>query len=249
MLTYSDCLLLMQKAAVKEKGKPIANNTRLFFEEKTKSFHIVLHQTIILKIYPLGIYEHFTGGYRTHTTKDRLCAYSPIGKNLYQFKNQWYVSVRTERPRVPFFEGLECDMYGTLLNAPSKKHLEADQKRQKKLDKMIKIYIEGYLADIAKHGIGQPDLGDCFGCLLSRAGGVIPGAWKKNEPLGIDHYIQHFKEKYYPRSLLLKALKEEGRLDSGISLFWHTPSLHDQFKKTLKKFFNKRRSALLQEIK
>jgi hypothetical protein len=108
---------LMESARDKSKGKPIANNTRLWeiknplknrmtvflkaspHEYIDKHHHanynimgyeIKLHGNVIMTIYRYHI-ELSSGGWKTLTTKERLNRYLPNGFKLYQKNWEWYI--------------------------------------------------------------------------------------------------------------------------------------------------------------
>jgi hypothetical protein len=88
MLTYQDCINLTQK----RDRRKLCNNTYLIKVRSGDSFnfHIVLHNTAVVIIFPSGKYQLNSGGWKTPTTKDRINMYSPV--KVYQKKHIWYVS-------------------------------------------------------------------------------------------------------------------------------------------------------------
>ncbi len=89
MLTYEDCAELMASAKNKRKGKPIANNTRLYETRDNLYYSIELHGNEIIKVYPEG-WQIFTCGWTTVTTKARLNDLTRA--YVYQRDWQWYIS-------------------------------------------------------------------------------------------------------------------------------------------------------------
>jgi len=88
----------METARDKSKGKPIANNTRLW-EIKNPlvldtggigGYEIRLHGNVIMTIYRHHI-ELSDGGWRTVTTKERLNRYLLRGFYVYQKDWEWYL--------------------------------------------------------------------------------------------------------------------------------------------------------------
>ena len=90
---------LMETARDKSEGKPIANNTRLYFETALSDniayprYIIRLHGNVIMQIYRDKIVP-LDGGWRTVTTKERLNRYLPRGYKVYQKDWEWYLEVR-----------------------------------------------------------------------------------------------------------------------------------------------------------
>ena len=250
MLNYADCQKLFLKARNKEKGKKIDHNTYLRKEEN--DFLVKLHNTDIIRISQKNVYTVNTGGWQTPTTKDRLNNYLPI--RLFQEKHIWYyVGPNPDtiyfdwKDKKPFFEGLQCNLNGKVLNPPNQSKTEKEKAKRKKLDKMIKTYIQGFIEDIKKNGLGEPSNGDCFGCLMVSADkGIIRGEMHKNEVMGFDHYISHFKEKYFVRSLLWKAIQERGYMNPAV--IWQIGCIDHHFKRTLQWFFNRRKAELIKYI-
>lgn len=98
---------LMTTARDKTKGKPIGNNTRLYFEStwKEKHYTIRLHGNVIMKIYRDRV-EPLDGGWRTVTTKARLNEHLPQGFYVFQKNWDWFIqdmNTHSDEPTVyPF---------------------------------------------------------------------------------------------------------------------------------------------------
>lgn len=134
-----------------------------------------------------------------------------------------------------------------MINPPDTENEKETEKKRKKLDSMIKKYINGFMNDIKENGIGTPSGGDCFGCMFVDAEkGIVRGGMHENETMGFDHYIEHFKEGYYVRSLLWKALHEKGY--NNPAFIWQAGCLNHHFKRTLQWFFNRRKAELIKHI-
>jgi len=83
---------LMATARNPEKGKPIGNNTRLYFESAwhEKHYTIRLHGNVIMKIYRDRVVP-LDGGWRTVTTKARLNEHLPQGFYVFQKNWDWFI--------------------------------------------------------------------------------------------------------------------------------------------------------------
>ena len=79
---------LMETARDKSKGKPIANNTRLY-ERYDNNYEIRLHGNVIMIISKDCVIP-LDGGWKTVTTKERLNRYLPFGY-VYQKDWVWYI--------------------------------------------------------------------------------------------------------------------------------------------------------------
>lgn len=90
-MNYEEARRLMKTARSPAKGKPIGNNTRLFFENPVgyESYYSVrLHGNEILRIYS-DRFIPMDAGWKTVTTKARLNDLMPIGV-IRQRNFQWY---------------------------------------------------------------------------------------------------------------------------------------------------------------
>lgn len=90
-MNWYDAQRLMATARDKSKGKPIANNTRLWENNygNVGSYYITLHGNMIVKIFQEGN-EYFHAGWRTVTTKERLNRYMHR-HHIIQMDWVWYV--------------------------------------------------------------------------------------------------------------------------------------------------------------
>lgn len=93
-MNWNNAERLMETARDKTKGKPIGNNTRLFFHNAGVGhedyYTIRLHGNVIMIIYRDRI-EPLDGGWRTRTTKDRLNEYLPRGFFVFQKNFEWFI--------------------------------------------------------------------------------------------------------------------------------------------------------------
>ena len=86
LLTYEECERLMETARSRDRGKPLANNTRLF--DRGDCFALQLHNTDIIRIFPDG-WVLSAGRWQTATTKQRLNDWGPVGISQRDFT--WYI--------------------------------------------------------------------------------------------------------------------------------------------------------------
>ena len=105
-MNWNEAQTLMESARDKRKGKPIANNTRLWEMKHETSrgcgYEIRLHGNLIMDIYRNFVIL-YDGGWRTVTTKARLNQFSPV--SVYQCDFDWYI-VGTDEP---FINGMVID--------------------------------------------------------------------------------------------------------------------------------------------
>lgn len=67
------------------------------------SVDIILHNTRIVSINADGTYRLNSGGWHTHTTKDRMNRFSPA--RIYQHKFEWFVGSVGDG-KIRFFDGI-----------------------------------------------------------------------------------------------------------------------------------------------
>jgi len=94
-MKYEEATRLMKTARNPMKGKPIGNNTRLYYENPGvgyEPFYFVrLHGNEILRIYK-DRFIPLDAGWKTVTTKARLNDLMPIG-SVYQRDWDWYLTI------------------------------------------------------------------------------------------------------------------------------------------------------------
>ena len=232
-MNYLEAKKLFKTCKNNESGKPLENNTRLM--QRGDNFAVKLHDTDIVTITPNDTFILNTGGWFTLTTKDRINKYNPI--RVYQSNKLWYLGDYDNEQKVLFFDGIEVDLNGRVLNPKSDKENTKSKQKAKHITEYINNYIKGFVESIEKNGIDDPNYGDCWYCSMVTAEG---------KPLGdcvseSDHLISHFKEKYYVPSLLLNAIKESGY--TNIPIIWHMIKDNKDIyhaKNALRKYFKKR---------
>ena len=87
-MTYREIVKLVH-GKTNRKSRKIANNTYAEIEYDD-SVSISLHGTTVVKFFSNGLVQLNSGGYRTHTTKERIIRYSPVG--VYQKNWEWFLS-------------------------------------------------------------------------------------------------------------------------------------------------------------
>jgi len=103
-MNWNEAEELMMTARDRNKGKPIGNNTRLYFTETTFGedyYTIRLHGNRIIDIYEDRILPS-NGGWQTVTTKARLNEYIPRGFRVFQKNWEWYLEDTYANTSFPF---------------------------------------------------------------------------------------------------------------------------------------------------
>ena len=230
MLTFEDA----QRMLGTRDTKKLARNTWLRAEDG--NMVVKFWDTDIITIDPQDIYTLDSGGYHTATTKERLNDLTPA--RIWQDRGLWYVA-----NKVPFADGIRVDYSGNVVDGEGRAHLPATMRR---VDRLVSKYIAGYAAHVMELGYPEEETaGDCFGCTF--------GNDTTTEPMGYDHYLSHFAEKYYVPSILMKAILEAGYGDPAF--VWDMMK-HDiaagresyHIKHALRKFFRARKQGIAKEL-
>lgn len=268
-LTPEKCARLMATARSEQRGKPVANNTRLFRNEDG-SFRLRLHQTDIIVVRADNTHVLAMGGWNTCTTRERLSRFSHarVGTE----RGIPYVWHYPSNSLFEFFDGIRV-MPGGLPFEQDRRLKGADPSRyaaQRKVEKMISEYVKGFAAEAGANGIPLPGPGDCWGCCMqpvdAKGTVVVQGHYTPDlkdrvvyapgalEAMGYDHYFQHFEEKYYVPSLLVRAARSAGYRDEQIGYWWPRATPNGRVsgatwivKKCLRSYFTKIKGFLIEE--
>lgn len=173
-------------------SKKVGNNT--YLKRRGEDIALMYHTTDILTWKANGDIVYITGGWKTHTTKERFNSWGPL--HVFQVRGVWYYGHWKERN--VYADGM-IYRNGTVIlpeGAETGRHLLA-------VGKQINEYVKGYVAKFRDGTLNIPDAGDCFYCHMVDV--------KTGKPMpGTDHLTSHFEEKYYVPSLLVNAVEECG---------------------------------------
>ena len=86
-MTYDEAVKMV-RGKTNRKERKIGNNTYAHIEYDD-SVSICLHGTVVVRFFPNGLVRLHSGGWRTHTTKDRINKYSPV--RVYQKNFEWFL--------------------------------------------------------------------------------------------------------------------------------------------------------------
>jgi hypothetical protein len=221
MLSYSEAQEMLSRA--RHGRRKLENNTYLEARQVPQGwagkayggdgphYAVRLHKTDIVTIHPDDSQHYDSGGWRTVTTKDRINRYGLA--LVYSERGTWYVQPHDHKHpvahlRAPavFADGMRIFPCGKVEGAG----IDTTTARERVL-KQVAGYVKGFAAHVAENGLAAPSSGDCWGCAFQRAdtdaGSLPPG---QREPMGLDHYFSHFKERYYVPSLLWRACQRAG---------------------------------------
>lgn len=187
------------------KSRLVARNT-VEWTDSEGVRRIRLHDTDILTFPPRGGFTIETGGWNTHTTRDRLNDFLPAGFRVYTERGQLWLYIGDSNPwhgegrRVPFRERITIGPRGAVKSDTGARNKEAERDRK---------LIDGYMAKarkLAKAGeLPEPGPGDP---LIP----VDPATGKYAE-----HYMREWlREKYIFGSMIRAAYRFAGMTDFGI---------------------------------
>ena len=191
MATYSE----LSSYLGNKTDRPWGNNTRVQTNPDDLAVHIRvrLHGTNIACLFENGDISLNAGGYRTHTTKERINKVLPRPWSVYQSAGVWYLRNYENDIEYIFEDGITIRPDGSVINAG------VDTRREdRKLLARIKKYSTLYVDELLAGKIPQPGTGDCWGCLFVSE--------DNDNPLGTDHLLSHLEEDYFVPSLLVKAV-------------------------------------------
>lgn len=247
-LTYTLAKEFYAKARNPEAGRPICNNTRLM--KRGESFAVRLHETDIITINPDNTFILKTGGWFTQTTKERLDCYAPV--RIFSDHGVWKVCARNQRP---WGDGVRTELFqeGMMVTSRGKvtRNSGSTARNLKKISEQINHYVDGYckhlVKEAQKHGaIPRPGRGDCMACAFSTPEATKYG--KFEDPMGHDHYLMHFSQRYFVPSLLWNSVVERARNPEFLWSMIESGAKRgdvDLARMTLRKFLRKRIPMLL----
>lgn len=252
--SYADAEKAFGAARNPDAGRPVARNTRLY--KRGEDYAIQLHETDVVTFHTDGTVTLNSGGWRTMTTKDRINSFSPA--RLFAENGLWYFGGIEDRwAKMAMFEdGMVIGENGLPTGeteASLLRKIKYIERRKAKVDKMVREYIKGFLNHIKENGLDDPGPGDCWVCRAQ-----TPDPEKKPEKhvddfFGLEHFLSHFKEKYYVRTLLLNAILEQGYASPGV--IWHMIKADAERKQSsyhakhaLQRYFRKRKVQLAEML-
>ena len=180
------------------KSRFVARNT-VDWEDADGARHIRLHKTDVLTFRPNGAIEIFTGGWNTHTTRDRLNTFLPAHLRVWTHQGVLTVRNRKTGKESRFNQRAEIGPRGAIVTDAGK--TDSALARDRKL-------IDSYMAKIRKLGrIPEPSGGDPW---------ILPDP--VSGKYGAKYVRDWLREKYVFGSLAVAAGRYAGLADMGIAL-------------------------------
>lgn len=209
----------------KKQNRPLPGRATRLVRNSDTEIAVHYQKTDVVTYYANGTLSLNSDGWQTVTTKARFSEYSRA--RVFSDKGVWYFAPADwstpREKRMLYYDGVVLDLDGRPLEP--KYPTLTDMQAKRSLDKAVSAYIKGFAEHITTNGLANPGNGDCFGCLfqVKDAPPVTQGEFRRSrptphgrvEPMGIDHYLNHFEEKYYVPSLLWNAINARGYRDAG----------------------------------
>lgn len=190
---YSD--LNAQLSGRNQDRRKLANNT--YAERRDNgAIAIRLHATDVVTFHPDGTIVANSGGWKTHTTKERLNDYLPA--RIWQKAGRWFVG--SNGSTIEFADGLTFHPDGKVTGGKPQSDADAEKALQKRIAK--------YCTDLhAALPLPMPSAGDCWYCQMREV--------ETGKPLGecvkdCGHLEAHMDENYFVPSLVWRALEHAG---------------------------------------
>ena len=233
MTTYAE----LDELLGKRDSRKVGNNT--YVKRMVDGIAVRLHATDILFFHPNETVTMDVDGWHTPTTLNRLNQYLPAGVRVSSNRSVWYLSL--PGGTVPYVDGavISC-LNGQMIEGLDEvedrlTELEEDEEVRKAIDR----YIRGYKDEVVARLQEDTGRGDCMFCQF-----VVTNGPHKGKAMGDmgdnDHLLIHLEKKYYMRSLVINALREDNvgiifKMDPFGSGAW--PEIH---RKAMRKYLKKR---------
>jgi hypothetical protein len=225
-------------------SRNLANNT--YVERRDEdTVAIRLHATDVVTFHRDGRIVLNTGGWRTVTTKDRLCNALSWPVQIFSIKGQWRLKVSNSfevGTSVPFADGITIQsdgeggyrpVEGTYPDATDEeKQAEArkalNKAVKKYLDKAVKEFFPKWQAELRETRTLNT-AGDPWCCLMGIGG------------QDTDHLWTHLREGYVFPTIVRKALEDSGKYPDPIDRFAKSLAygLFDHLSRDLRKYLLK----------
>lgn len=212
-------------------SKPVASSkllkrSTLKVNYEDGSIAIRYHDTDVLTWNVDGSITLDSGGFYTHTTKERINEFSSLtGLSVYQEKSIWYVSIRGTGEVLDFYDGITFQKGKNGLKLVGKAK-PVDTKELARLKRRIAKFVK--LVD--SNDTIYPEAGDCWGCMIFNSDDCLEG---------------HLDEGYLHGTLIVKALREAGYSDEQLPFVIR---IKDAVKRALRKYLMKRLIPVLPRL-
>lgn len=186
--------------------RPLPGRSTSLERRGANAIAVRYHATDVVTYHRDGPTVLDSGGWRTFTTKERMCEYSPA--IICQVNGIWYVGRSwANEPTCLYVDGLKVGANGSPIGGPSPDTTKRLEAAKRKVDRLVSAYIRGFCAHLRTVGhVEQPSPGDCFYCVMRTEDGKPLG----DKMGGGDHLLSHFEEGYHVPALLVNAIKERG---------------------------------------
>ncbi len=166
------------------------------------------HETDVITYHRAGWNEEDyttleSGGWRTVTTKDRMCNYGPVP--VWQRAGLWYVG----GTGAIYFDGIQVNTAtGAILNPRPVPDQRETERAKRRIDTIVSQYVAGFVLSCIDAGeLPVPGPGDCFYCVMRTTPGDVPLGDATGD---VEHILSHLTESYYVPALLYNAIRDRG---------------------------------------
>lgn len=177
----------------------LAGRNTLDYTSPRGTRKIRLHDTDIMTFYTDGRIELYTGGFNTHTTRNRMNEFLPAGMAV--FTERGVIHARTEQMTLKFRDTATIFPDGRIESDITDAKVDADRK-----------LIDAYMKEWRKKGLPPAE----------KSGGD-PWVFPDPETGKINEHIMRdwLQTKYVFRSLFAMAMKYAGMQDHGVAIRLH----------------------------
>lgn len=180
--------------------RKLANNT--YGRIEANVVVVKYHDTDIATIDPRAA-SYRTGGWFTHSTKERINRYLPQGWGLHSERSIWWlssggsISAWDFQKRSRFYDEIILrDVNGKAeVQIPMLDDPDADLR--KAIGRYVKLYTDEKLTELVDQAVASGTNGDCLFCQMDHPGGG-------------DHLLMHVAEGYVMVTLAVNAVKRAG---------------------------------------
>lgn len=197
MLHYQECLKLRPH-------KKLDGNT--YLDKVGDDFEVRLHGTAVVTIHPDDSRTLNTGGWFTHTTKDRInnLGIKPLG-DIHVDKGVWIYTNRNTKDVCAFADGMRVLPTGEVEGAGEDPAIIAP------IRKLAKEYCHEYTVEWSAGRVEKPNGGDPWNFAMASTDGELP---MLGDPRSW-FFEECFIGQWYPGILLYRAVEKKAGLKPG----------------------------------
>jgi hypothetical protein len=219
-----------------------------------------LHNTDVVIASVDGTVRLDSGGWRTVTTKDRMCRYLPsymeidgfrvfasLGSDagVWRVSRRWWRDAPTEDDPYrserggeivsDYYDGMVLDAHGRMVTEPLRDTSTTNRDLKRAIKDYVALYTDERIEELMADAVEKGTAGDCWFCGMRTEDGTPLG-----DRHGSDHLHEHVREGYTMVTLLRNAIEARGYIDPLVILY-HAPDLA---RKALSRYLTKRLTTI-----